>query len=93
MHYLFSYPFHIVKLDKEIVWAAAKQQKASVTLRHTIEMIKELELHIIAEGVETQEQADMLAEMGCDQFQGYLYAKPMPEQQFVQFLAEAGCAG
>ena len=42
---------------------------------------------------ETQEQADMLAEMGCDQFQGYLYAKPMPEQQFVQFLAEAGCVG
>ena len=93
VHYLFSYPFHIVKLDKEIVWAAAKQQKASVTLRHTIEMIKELELHIIAEGVETQEQADMLAEMGCDQFQGYLYAKPMPEQQFVQFLTEAGCVG
>lgn len=93
VHYLFSYPFHIVKLDKEIVWAAAKQQKASVTLRHTIEMIKDLKLHIIAEGVETQEQADMLAEMGCDQFQGYLYAKPMPEQQFVQFLAEAGCVG
>ncbi len=93
VHYLFSYPFHIVKIDKEIVWAASKQQKASVTLRHTIEMIKELELHIIAEGVETQEQADMLAEMGCDQFQGYLYAKPMPEQQFVQFLAEAACVG
>ena len=41
---------------------------------------------LIAEGVETREQVEMLKQMGCDQVQGYYYAKPMPEEDLMVFL-------
>ena len=43
---------------------------------------------LIAEGVETREQVEMLKQMGCDQVQGYYYAKPMPEEDFYRLLME-----
>ena len=46
-------------------------------------MIKDTEKQIVCEGVETQEQADFLAEVGCDIGQGYLFAKPMPAGRFA----------
>lgn len=88
VNYLIHYPFTIVKLDKEMVWAAVKQENAAIILKHTIEMMKALKLYIVAEGVETVQQAATLEEMGCDLFQGYLYAKPMPQNEFVEFLSE-----
>lgn len=88
VNYLIHYPFVIVKLDKEMVWAAIKQENAAIILRHTIEMMKALNLYIVAEGVETEEQAERLEDMGCDLFQGYLYAKPMPQEAFVEFLSK-----
>ncbi len=86
MNYLLMYPFHIVKLDKMLVWKAFSQERALVALKYTIEMLKELNYEIIAEGVETEEQADGLAEMGCDKFQGYLYSKAIDKDELVEFL-------
>ena len=51
-------------------------------------MAEKLNMPIIAEGVETKEQADFLSEIGCDTIQGYYYAKPMPIQQFEEMLKE-----
>lgn len=86
VNYLVTFPFSIVKLDKELVWAAEKQENARVALRHIVKMMKELQLEIVAEGVETEAQVDMLREMDCDYMQGYLYAKPMPEDDFLSFI-------
>lgn len=83
--YLLQYPFSIVKFDKEMIWQATKEEKATVALNYVIKMMKELGLEIVAEGVETEEQAQQLKKAGCDFFQGFLYAKPMPEEQFVTF--------
>ncbi|MCR5772149.1 MAG: GGDEF domain-containing phosphodiesterase [Butyrivibrio sp.] len=88
MNYLLMYPFHIVKLDKVLVWKAFSEERARVALKYTIEMLKELNYEIIAEGVETTEQADGLKEMGCDKFQGYLYSKPINKDEFVQFIKD-----
>ena len=49
-------------------------------------LIKELKLTTIAEGVETKEQRDYLLEKGCDIIQGYYYAKPMPEEEFKEYM-------
>ncbi len=81
-----EYPFSIVKLDKKMLWAAMKSDKAMTVLRQTIRMMKQLSLELIAEGVETEEQAQLLAYYGCDFFQGYFYAKPQNVESFLKFI-------
>lgn len=86
--YLLKFPFSVVKFDKEMVWQATEKEKTLIALNYVVEMMKELGLEIVAEGVETNEQAEQLREIGCDFFQGFLYAKPMQEEEFLAFLKE-----
>lgn len=51
-----------------------------------IELAHRLDLKVIAEGVETKEQADFLRNYGCDYFQGFYFAKPMPKEEFEALL-------
>ena len=63
----------------------AEERKASI-LNAVIQMSKELKLKVVAEGVETREQADYLKRIGCDIAQGYLFAKPMPTEDYIKLL-------
>ncbi|MCQ2537690.1 MAG: GGDEF domain-containing phosphodiesterase [Lachnospiraceae bacterium] len=83
---LVDYPFSIVKLDKAMLWSAMKNDKAMMVLRQTIRMMKQFSLELICEGVETEEQAQLLAYYGCDFFQGFLYAKPQPAESLIKLL-------
>lgn len=87
--YLIEFPFELVKLDKSVVWAATDNEKAMKVLEHTAAMIKSLGLKIVAEGVETFEQALMLRSIGCDFLQGYYFSKPVPPAEYVDFLRNA----
>ena len=51
-------------------------------------MSDKLGLGLLAEGVETREQVELLQKIGCDQVQGYYYAKPMPKDEFYELLAK-----
>lgn len=82
-----KYPFHIVKLDKSMVWYAMENERAMCALRYTVAMMQDLNKHIVAEGVETREQRDILEELGCHYLQGYYFSKPVPEQDFLRKLA------
>ena len=62
-----------------------------VILRATISMARELGLRTLAEGVETEQQWNLLQELGCDLFQGYLFDRPLPPEQFASKLQ--GTAG
>lgn len=84
--HIFNYSFDMIKLDKSMVWSSMESDKAKTILKHTIKMLKEMDMHIVAEGVETQDQADVLKAMGCDYFQGYLYSRPVDEESFKQLL-------
>ncbi|MBR4513992.1 MAG: EAL domain-containing protein [Lachnospiraceae bacterium] len=84
--YLLRLPVTIVKIDKSILWQAMKDQNAMKVLTGTMRMLKEIGKHIVVEGVETEEMATILRENGCDYMQGYLYSKPVPESQYVEFL-------
>lgn len=84
---ILKYPFQIVKLDKSMVWYAMENEFAMRALRHTVAMIRDLSMHIVAEGVETEEQKDILQEMGCEYLQGYFFSKPVPEKDFLVKLA------
>lgn len=87
--YLIELPFDLVKLDKSVVWSATDNEKAMKVLEHTAAMIKSLGLKIVAEGVETFEQVLMLRSMGCDFLQGYYFSKPVPPEQYIEFMRNA----
>ena len=77
-------PFSIIKIDKSIVWAYFDGQ--SHILRHLIHHFGRLGKEVIAEGIETQAQRDSLTEMGCHHLQGFLYSKPLQEQDFLSYI-------
>ncbi len=82
-------PIDIVKLDMGFMRGEDKGrsiERGNVIISSVINMTKALGLDIIAEGVETREQADTLSGMGCDLVQGFYYSKPMPEEQFRDLL-------
>lgn len=53
-----------------------------------MDLARWLKLSVVAEGVETQEQVDLLRGLGCDYAQGYFFARPMPSQDYEKLLAE-----
>ena len=61
-------------------------EKGRLILEQVVLMAEKLELGLLAEGVETREQVDLLKSIGCDQVQGYYYAQPMPEEEFFDLL-------
>lgn len=70
-----------VKLDRSLV-SHLGQGKDKTLLKHIINMCHDLEMNVIAEGVETDDVRLQLMDMGCDAYQGYLTSKPVPEQDF-----------
>lgn len=87
-NYLIDLPMQIVKIDKSILWSAMGDPEAFIILRHTIEMLKALHKKIVVEGVETDDMASLLIEMHCDYLQGFLYSKPVPGQEYIDFLQD-----
>lgn len=89
--YLHRLPFQIIKLDKLMVWDAFENERAGITLKFTVGMLKELKVRIVAEGVETQEQQKHLTGIGCDYLQGWYYSKAVPEDEFAQLIRQEAC--
>lgn len=70
--------FDILKLDRSLVKTLAQNQKARVLIRSLAVICSDLGIKLIAEGVETLEQLDILKELRCNEVQGYLFSKPLP---------------
>lgn len=81
-------PIDILKLDMGFLRGDSNREKGGSIIGSVIRMSHDLGLITIAEGVETAEQADFLKSMGCDVIQGFLYAKPMPVDDYNKLLAE-----
>ncbi|MCR5590719.1 MAG: EAL domain-containing protein [Lachnospiraceae bacterium] len=79
-------PIDIVKLDMGFLRGEKNMDRGNVIISSVVNMTKKLGFDIVAEGVETKEQADTLCDMGCSVIQGYYYAKPMPEDEFFRLL-------
>lgn len=82
-------PFDRIKLDMQFLANRALPAKTGQILSSVVRMAHLIGLDVIAEGVETQEQADFLKSIGCECMQGYLYSKPLPEEQFVDLLTNS----
>lgn len=83
---MISFHFDVLKLDKSIVWMAEEKWEAMISLRGTVEIANGINMAVLAEGVETEKQADFLRDAGVAYFQGYLYSKPIPENDYMEFL-------
>ena len=81
-------PIDELKIDKTFVDTLLNDVTAKKMVQNIITIGKNLELDVIAEGVETEEQEMILKECGCDRFQGYLYAKPLEFDVLKKFLIE-----
>ena len=77
-------PVDVLKIDMKFLGKSKDQTKANTIVKNIINLSKELGIATLTEGVETEEQFGMLADMGCSLFQGYYFAKPMPVDEFEE---------
>lgn len=75
-----------MKIDRELIAPIAEHDERLQLVKSIVEIGKVLGIGVTAEGVETQKQAQLLGAMGCDVLQGYLFAKPLSEDDFLRFL-------
>lgn len=86
LNVLLETPFDVIKLDKKFMDNMMASDKGKLILEHMVSMARELGLGLLAEGVETKEQVDLLGKIGCDNVQGYYFARPMPQEDFFELL-------
>jgi diguanylate cyclase (GGDEF)-like protein len=86
LSYLTRLPLSRIKIDRSFVAKITRDAQDAAIVRSLIAMAHNLDLEVIAEGVETSQQADFLLNEKCEEAQGFLYAKPLPAEEFVAYL-------
>ena len=86
LSYLKNYPVNTVKIDRSFIMDLPGDKENEVLVQAIIAMAHGLRLEVIAEGVETAEQWEFLRNLDCDFVQGYYFGKPMPREEFEEFL-------
>jgi diguanylate cyclase (GGDEF)-like protein/PAS domain S-box-containing protein len=84
--YIARLPIHELKIDRGFVVGMTEQQESLAIVKAIISLAHSLKLLVVAEGVETDEQAEQLEQLGCDQLQGYLFGRPAPLEEVSHLL-------
>jgi EAL domain-containing protein (putative c-di-GMP-specific phosphodiesterase class I) len=87
--YLTRFPVSALKIDRSFVREMSRDKQNATIVRTIIEMAHSLDFTVIAEGVETEEQASLLQLLRCEQAQGFLFTRPLPAHQLVRQYAAA----
>jgi len=85
--YLKQFPVDVLKIDRLFVREVATNPADAEIASTIIKMAHQLKLKVLAEGVETQDQLDTLHRLGCEEFQGFLFSRPVPMSDFEKLLA------
>lgn len=88
MKRLISLPLKIVKLDKSFV-DEQHNPKMWVFLQNTVKMLKDMEMEIVVEGIETTEMVEAFSNLDCDFIQGYFFSRPISKDNFINFILAA----
>ncbi|MCQ2801673.1 MAG: EAL domain-containing protein [Bacilli bacterium] len=91
--YMAEMDVKIVKIDASILWNAMKNRKYYTVLENCVRLIYCFDKECVCEGVEDEAMATLLKKLGVDFFQGYLYSKPVNEEQILKLLAEKNKIG
>jgi EAL domain-containing protein (putative c-di-GMP-specific phosphodiesterase class I) len=91
--YLRSFPLDTLKVDRTFICEIPENSSDRSLTSAIIAMARSLKLRVVAEGIETQAQADFLLEKQCDEFQGFLYSKPIDSKAFDVLLKSGKSLG
>lgn len=87
INYLREFPFDTIKIDRSYIQEITKKEKNSrIIVESIITLIKKLGIHVVAEGVETDEQLNFLKTLQCNEVQGYIFSRPLSPDDFVQYV-------
>lgn len=89
LSYLKSLPLDKIKIDKSFVQDVLEDEDDATIVRAIIQLARNLDMQVIAEGVETAEQEAYIIAQGCNEGQGYLYSKPLPARELTLYLKQA----
>jgi diguanylate cyclase (GGDEF)-like protein len=87
LSYLEQTPIDVIKIDKSFVNTLVTSDRQRTVVEGIVLMAEKLGLHVVAEGIETEAERDLLAEMRCPYGQGYLYAVPLTDAEATSYLA------
>jgi EAL domain-containing protein (putative c-di-GMP-specific phosphodiesterase class I) len=90
LNHLHAFPFDVLKIDGSFVKSMTHGEQPLQIVRTIVELARTLGMDVVAEGIETYAQHQLLCEMGCRYGQGYLYAKPMSAQAVTALLRLPG---
>jgi diguanylate cyclase (GGDEF)-like protein/PAS domain S-box-containing protein len=88
LSYLKRFPVSVLKIDRSFIFELKRDSKDAQIVSMIVALAKVLGLEVVAEGVETKEQAEMLIEMNCDYLQGYYFSKPISASQYSTLLEQ-----
>ena len=86
LNYIVDMPVDIVKFDRTMINSYFENGKAKYVMEAAIHMIHGMNLEIVSEGIETKEQFQTMENLGISHIQGYYFSKPLPEDEFIEFL-------
>lgn len=92
LSYLATLPINALKIDRSFVREMGSSRQARSVVASIISMAHNLDMRVVAEGVETQEQLATLTDLGCDKAQGYFFGRPMPAES-IQVLSQGSVSG
>lgn len=87
LNYLREFPFDAIKLDRSFIIGITSNERDLSIVKSIVSLAKAFSLSVVAEGVESKEQFDLIDSMGCEEFQGYLYSKPLSRDDLIEFLS------
>lgn len=93
LNYLNRLPIDIMKIDRSFICPMFRQSGGVELVRNMIRLGKDLGIEVVAEGVEQQEQLELLQNLGCDVIQGYYFSKPLSQADFEVYMGQCGGRG
>ncbi len=87
--YLQRLPIDTIKIDRTFISNIKEDTEEFYVLKYMIDLAHHLKLNVVAEGIETKEQSDMVKKYHVDYAQGYYYCKPMPQQRVIEYFKAA----